>query len=200
MKRRGSIVLLAAAMLLACSVAVWGQGGETPKPTLNLMLNPLGLVQFGPIAQLEVPITPNLYGLAHVRLHGLGLLSYLLLSDIPASYSFAVGSGVRYFFLDKNTPHAPYLGALVEAGYGPYSGDIGSSYEYQGSSFYLTLAFNGGYRWRFGSFIVEVGAYAGVSPTVWSQWHYVTSPSVIHDGFLNTIFFGMAELSIGWEI
>jgi len=176
--------------------------GEPARPmaAMNFIGNPMGFLQAGPIVELEFQIKPGLYVIAHARIHGLGLLSQLLSDpDFPAFYSFAVGPAVRYFFLSKDTPHAPFLGFLTEFGFNPYSGDAGYSTAYAGSSIYLTFAANGGYRWRFGSFILETGAYAGVSPTLSSQWHYLSSPSVTHAGGTPITFFGMLELSIGWE-
>jgi hypothetical protein len=168
---------------------------------INFLLNPLGFLQFGPMVQLEFRIIPGLYGMAHARLDGLGLLSWVL-SDTEeiAFYSFAVGPGVRYFFVSKDSPHAPYVGFVAEFGYTPYTDDIGTIWENKGTSMYLTFAANGGYRWRFGSFIVEVGAYAGASPTISDRWYYVSSPSVIYEAGLPIIFFGMLEVSIGWEL
>jgi hypothetical protein len=192
----------ATVLLLTGACAAWGQGreGAPPVSRVTLMVNPLGLLQFGPIAQLEIPVSPDLSILAHLRLHGLGMLSYLLFTDTPAFWSLAAGSGVRYFFRSGSSPHAPYLGALLEVGYNPYSGNAGYSNAYAGSAVYLTLTLNGGYRWRFAAFFLEVGGYAGASPTVWSQWHFNSTPSVIHDGDTPTVFFGMAEVSFGWQL
>ncbi len=181
-------------------LAAFGAGQARPMEALNLVLNPLGFVQFGPLAQLEFCFSPGLYGLAHVRMHGLGLLSHLLASAEPEYYAFAVGTGLRYFFVSSQVPHAPYVGFIAEFGYNPYFGDVDTIWEYAGTSMYLTFAANGGYRWRFGSFLVQVGAYAGISPTLYSQWHYLTSPSVAYDGDLDVLFFGMLEVSIGWEL
>jgi hypothetical protein len=164
------------------------------------MVNPLGFLQFGPIVQLEIPMSPGFVGLAHFRLHGLGALSYLLFPDIPNFWSFAVGGGVRYFLLPPSSPVSPYIGGLAEIGYTPYYGDVGYVSEYQGNSIYLTVTFNAGYRWRFEGFLVEVGGYVGASPTVWSQWHYVSAPSVFYQGNLPIVFFAMAEVSIGWQL
>jgi hypothetical protein len=209
--RKTVIAMIAAVLLLACGLSAWAadyaelassSSGQTVQPmkALNLVLNPLGFLQFGPIVQLEFRFSPGLYGLAHVRMHGLGLLSHLILGSEPAYYAFAVGAGARYFFVSREVPHAPYVGFIAEFGYNPYFGDVGYSSEYEGTSLYLTFAANGGYRWRFGRFIVQVGAYAGLSPTLYSQWHYLTSPSVANEGDLDVVFFGMLEVSIGWGL
>jgi hypothetical protein len=202
MKMSKSIIVLAAVLLLTGALSAWGQEGAKPAPAsrTTLMVNPLGFLQFGPIAQLEIPVSRDLSVLAHVRLHGLGLLSYLLFPDTPAFWSVAAGSGVRYFFRSGSSPNAPYLGALVEVGYNPYSANVGYSDEYAGSAVYMTFTANGGYRWRFNSFVLEVGAYLGASPTLWSQYHYVSAPSVIYNGNLPVVFFGMAEVSVGWQL
>jgi hypothetical protein len=145
-------------------------------------------------------MTPNLYALAHVRFQGLGLLAHLLSYDAIAYWSTAVGGGARYFFTNPNTRNSPYVGAAAEVGYNPYSGDIGTSYAYHGSSVYLTVAANAGYRWRFDNFIVNVGGYLGAAPTLYSQYSYDNAPSTMLDGNLDTTFVAMVELSIGWAL
>jgi hypothetical protein len=182
-------------------LATSGAGQGRPMKAFNILLNPLGFVQFGPMVQFEFRIIPGLYGIAHARVHGLGVLSWVLAdTDEIGYYSFALGPGIRYFFVSKDVPHAPYVGFVAEFGYTPYASNIGYTDEYAGTAMYLTFAVNGGYRWRFGSFIVEVGGYAGASPTIFSQYHYLTSPSVNYEGRLPVTFFGMLELSIGWEL
>ena len=178
-----------------------GTGRAVPPMAASyVVVNPLGIVEFGPMVDLELRLSPKLYALAHVRFQGLGLLAHLISSDVIAYWSTAVGTGVRYFFTTPATPNAPYLGAAVEVGYNPYSGDKGYVSAYHGSSVYVTIAANGGYRWRFDNFIVNVGGYLGVAPTVYSQYSYDTAPSVMYDGTLDTTFVAMAEVSVGWAL
>lgn len=172
-----------------------------PMAASYLIFNPLGFLQFGPMVDLEFKLSPKLYGLAHVRLQGLGLLAHILAYDEMAYWSTAVGGGVRYFFTSPSGPNAPYVGGAVEVGYNPYYGDLAyPSSAYHGSSVYVTVAANAGYRWRFGDFIVNVGGFLGVAPTVYSKWSYDIAPSVMYDGFLDTTFVAMVELSIGWGL
>jgi hypothetical protein len=171
-----------------------------PMAAMNLLLDPLGFLQFGPVAQLEFQFFPGLYGYVHARLNGLGLLPWLLYSSSPAIYSFAVGPGVRYFFLSKDSPHAPFLGFLTEIGYTPYSANTGYTDALEGTAINLTFGANAGYRWRFGTLIVQVGAYAGASPRMSSVWHYLSTPTDQHTDPADVVFFGMLDVSIGWEM
>ncbi len=174
---------------------------SAPMASSYLVLNPLGFLQFGPMVDLEFKVTPKLYALAHLRLQGLGLLAHILAYDEMAYWSTAVGGGVRYFFTSEGTPNAPYVGFAGEIGYNPYYGDLAYPLSaYHGSAVYFTVAANGGYRWRFEKFIVNVGGYLGVAPTVFSQWSYDAAPSVMYDGTLDTTFVAMVELSIGWAL
>lgn len=176
------------------------KGPTTPMDASYLIINPLGLLQYGPMVDLEFRITPKLYGIAHIRLQGLGLLAHILATDEMAYWSSAVGTGVRYFFTQSGTPNAPYVGFAAEVGYNPYYGNVGYTDEYKGSAVYLTFAANGGFRWRFNNFVVNVGGYLGAAPTIYSEWAYVKSPDVKQPGILDTTFVAMAELSIGWAL
>lgn len=176
-------------------------GPAEPLASSYLLLNPLGFLQFGPMVDLEFRVTPQLYGMAHLRLQGLGLLAHLISYDQMAYWSTAVGGGVRYFFTSGATPNAPYVGGALEVGYNPYYGDLSYPLDaYHGQSVYLTIAANGGYRWRFDKFVMNVGGYVGVAPTVYSQWSYDIAPSVMYNGNLDATFFAMVELSLGWSL
>lgn len=209
MRRKLSILLFAVGLAAAASEPAWAQQSARPMAPVNLIINPLGFVQFGPMIDLEFQLTSGLYGLLHARLAGLGLLTHLLeaasssdLNEDVRFYAFAVGTGLRYLFQSPGTPNAPYLGFLLEYGYNPYFDETGSIYDYTGTATYVTFAVNGGYRWRFDSFILEVGAYAGAAPTLTSTWKYTSNPgdTSTHQGVTGTTFFGMVEVSVGFEL
>ena len=209
MRRKLSILLISVIVAAAASGTVWAQNGSRPMAPANLIINPLGFIQFGPMIDLEFQLTPGLYGILHTRMAGLGLLTHLLemasssdLNEDVRFYAFAVGTGLRYFFQSPGTPNAPYIGFLAEYGYNPYFDDTGDIYAYTGTSTYVTFAVNGGYRWRFDSFLLQVGAYAGAAPTLTSTWKYTSNPgdTATHQGNLPTTFFGMVEVSIGFEL
>lgn len=176
------------------------QGPAPPMAKSYLVLNPVGVLQFGPIVDFEFRVSSKLYGFAHVRFHGLGLLSHVISTDVLSYLSTAVGGGVRYFFTNESSPNAAYIGGAAEVGYNPYSGDAGYVTAYHGSYINLTFAGNGGYRWRFDNFILNVGGYLGVAPTVYSKYSYDSAPTVMYDGRHDVTFVAMAEVSIGWAL
>jgi len=198
---RSFLAILLIVLLFFAGIGLCGAQESAPTQShLNLLFGPLGFLQFGPTTDLEVGFSSNLYGIVHVRLHGLGLLSYLLYDVTPAVYSVAVGPGLRYLFPIKGSPHAPYVGFLTEFGYNPYTGDAGYSSEYTGTTTYVTVAMNGGFRWQFDNFLLDVGAYAGVAPTLSDEYAYKSDPAVTYQGQKITTFFGMVELSLGFRL
>ncbi len=167
---------------------------------VNLLFQPAGFLQFGPIVELEFRLSPGLYMGVHLRFHGLGLLTHLIDINYPEIWGIAGGAGMRYFLMAGGAPEGFFVGGVVEVGYNGYYDNVGDPSEFHGSSVFLVTAANGGFRWRFGNFIVEVGAYAGVAPTLYSRYSYDSAPSVMIDGNKLITFFGMAELSIGWAL
>jgi hypothetical protein len=204
MRTKLAVAFIATILMTVAASNLSAQQNVRPMAPLNLIINPLGFLQAGPIVDLEIQVSPGLYVLLHTRFHGLGLLSHLLEASGSSSgtediqfYSVAFGTGLRYLFVSQNSRNAPYLGFIVEYGYNPY---FDNTYDYTGTSTYINLAANAGYRWRFDSFLLEVGAYLGAAPTLTSEWYYNATPSVKYAGTKTTTFFAMVELSIGFEL
>ncbi|MBN2351439.1 MAG: hypothetical protein JXD23_02645 [Spirochaetales bacterium] len=170
---------------------------EEREPTAALLLQPLGFLQFGPIAELELRLAPSLSMSFHIRLHGLGLLSHLLVTDGTEFWGAAAGLGMRYFLYPTDAPHAWFFGGMVEVGVNGFYGDAGLATAYHGVSIFMVAAANGGYRWRFGAFILEAGIYVGVGPALSCSYWYDASPQFQYNGGLPFTFFGMGELSLG---
>lgn len=154
---------------------------SAPAPGANILINPLGVLQFGPIVALEIEMNPRLYFALHARYHGAGALSYLTDWGLTPA-SFAGGAGVRYFFRQPGISGEAYIAFTPELGLNSY-GD-------GGTVTYVTVLFNAGYRWWFGDVLMNVGADFGGAFIVATS--YVDSPAVEP--------FGMLELSFGWGL
>ncbi len=197
--RRTNVVKKTAfAMLIAFLIlSTVPASAEDREPTAALFLQPLGFLQFGPIAEVELRLAPSLSMSFHVRLHGLGLLSHLLVTDDTAYWGTAAGIGMRYFLYPSAAPHAWFFGGMVEIGVNGFSGDAGLATAYRGVSIFMVAAANGGFRWRLGAFILEAGVYLGIGPTLASAYWYEAYPQLMYNGGLPFTFFGTGELSLG---
>ena len=156
--------------------------GGHPLPAIDLVINPLGLLQFGPIVDLELRATPGLYLLLHLRFHGLGVISHVMESYTLSIPSFAGGTGLRYFFTPQ-TGSTGYLGFVVEVGHNWFT----EGYE----DTYITFVANGGYRWTFGSTMMNLGAYLGAAQTVAND---------LPDALFPLTPVAMLELSFAWGL
>jgi hypothetical protein len=185
------------ALIVFLLLSVPPAAAAEPEPAVTLLFQPLGFLQYGPAAEVEFRLTPALYLSAHVRANGLGLLTHLLTTDGTEFWGVAAGAGLRYLLYPDASPHAWFVGGLVEAGVNGYYGDVGLVTAYHGAAVFMVVAANGGFRWRFGSFLLEAGAYAGISPTLFSQYSYDSYPDITYVGGLPFTFFWTVELSLG---
>lgn len=175
-------------------------GPDKEESAVNLLFQPAGFLQFGPVVEFEFRLAPGVLLGAHVRFHGLGLLSHLVALDYTEIWGIAGGLGVRVFVLPGGVSEGFFVGGVTEVGVNGYYDDIGYATAYHGAGIFIVAAANSGYRWRFGNFILEAGAYAGVAPTVYSKYSYDNTPSVMYDGLQVITFFGFLELSLGWML
>jgi hypothetical protein len=168
-----------------------------------LSVNPLGFVQFGPMVNMEFGFPNNMVLNIHTRFPSAGLLSYVVLdhSDgIDDLSGIAFGGGLLFFMTDNK--HKPYVGGLLEY----HTADIlygeGDSWEWDKTENALVIAANGGYRFRFGHFFLNTGAFLGAA-FVSYEWEY-TDPSYgeydddPRDG-TDVQPFGMLEVTLGVE-
>ncbi|MBL7136363.1 MAG: hypothetical protein ISS81_07215 [Candidatus Marinimicrobia bacterium] len=168
------------------------------------LFHPLGFLQFGPILEGEFIIVPNTYFTAHFRYSALGFLYQALASEgfeNEVSFgSMALGVGIRRFLESPNSPNRFYFAGFAEYGWGGTRGDVDTKWEWEGKNTQIIFASNFGYRWRFPSkFILNLGLMAGVSKGIKDDWWYINNPDYIHEDSPETYFFGMLELSLGWE-
>jgi hypothetical protein len=191
--KRSALAFLAALLVLPSLPAA----AEDREPAAALFLQPLGLLQFGPMAEVEFRLAPALSMSAHVRAQGLGLLSHLLVTEAVEYWGMAAGVGMRYFIYPGAGPNAWFVGGMADIGLLGFSGDAGLATAYHGISLFTVFAANAGFRWRFGAFILELGVYAGVGPTIFSNYQVDANPGITYDAATPFTFFGMGELSLG---
>jgi hypothetical protein len=169
---------------------------DEPPPRL-LTLDPLGLIQFGPVVGLEFRVSPTSYLTAHVRWATAGLVYYAIASDGFEDGvnpdNLAVGIGYRAL-LGEVGPHHWYVRPVVEYGWGTTSGE-----QEKYRSTYVTFVGNLGYRWRFARSVTNVGVYAGMARQLTNDWWYVDSPGEVMSDDRTTYPIGMVEVSFGWE-
>jgi len=163
-----------------------------PISPVALLINPLGILQFGPIVQMEFRTGSGFVLGPHVRFAGFGLLTHIV-NDYEETdlSSMAVGFGFKGLMGPSRTPHKFYIGAMTE--YGWSGGRDDDWYETEYSNKYITVFANLGYRWRFQSgMFLNLGAFLGVAYVFEDKSNYVDYGS-------DVIPLPMLELSFGWE-
>ena len=167
-------------------------------------VNPLGLLQFGPMVEYAFKINKRAYASLNLRLSGIGLLYQAIITngfeDYLAPWSFALGIKSTGLLPSQTSNNALYFGGYFELGFNWDAGDLGTSYEWESRFGTLAAASNIGYRWRFPSgFFINLGLFAGVAFEIWDTWWYVYAPGYEYEGTKEIVFFGFLEFSMGWE-
>ena len=173
------------------------QGAESSELKANIYVNPLGLLQFGPMIGVEIPGGPTGYFDLHVRLQGLGALTYITNDDEDTKVTqFGIGGGYRAFLGRPGLQNQYYAGGIVEFVYSPYGTD-----NYEGAEYGAVAAGQFGHRWRYESgFFLNVGGIVGAYYPASSEWYYFSDPSVKFEGSTDLVTVVMAELSLGWVL
>lgn len=201
-KTARAIQLLWIVCLIGClfTLRAHAQTSEgLPKRTFNI--NPLGLLQFGPIVQGEFKVNDRGYLVPHVRIPYLGILYHVINwddgSDEVSISPLALGLGGGYKVLFPVEKGAWYLGGALDYSFGSSSGTDGAG-SWDSKFQNVAIMSNGGFRWRSTRkrSVLSVGAYVGVSLPVQDEWTGSRGDS----GDDRTIIpMGMLELSFGWE-
>ena len=169
-------------------------------PAWALQVNPLGLLQFGPIVQAEFKVSDQGHYLApHVRFPYFGVLYHVLTidgeDDVTVSPG-ALGVGIGYKKLFANVTGAWYIGGAIDYSFGKSESDGRVKWNNEFSN--LNLMANGGWRWRNpdSRFVFGVGAFLGPSIALKDDTTYT-------DGHVEdereSSFLAMLELTLGWE-
>lgn len=174
-------------------------GGELAAKSFNI--NPLGLLQFGPILQYEIKTSQNAVFAPYFRYAYLGVVSHVLYTGFEdgsslSPASFGIGAGLKGF----STPvgNSFYYGGFAEFNTAKARYDIGETYETELKENGIAIVSNLGYRWRrtSGKYL-NVGLFAGVYSELKSEERYVSDGS-LESTDKGTMFFAMFELAFGW--
>jgi len=171
-------------------------------PRRTFSINPLGVLQFGPVFQSEFKVSQRGYFTSHVRIPYLGVLYHVLNanddSDEVTVSPVALGLGASYKTMFPTPKGAWYIGGILEYSFGSSTGNDGREWKSEFSN--IALASNGGFRWRWPNKknAVGVGAYLGFYSALRDEWWYVNNPGNKKDERSTTPFL-MLELSFGWE-
>ena len=162
-------------------------GKVQPMGKTELLINPLGVLQFGPIIDFNFNMGNFSIG-PHLRMSSLGLLYHVITDyDELDMGSAAIGISFKNYFGYSQDKF--YAGGILEYGWG--SGMEEGYYDYWYDHEYFSILSNFGYRWRYDSgFFLNVGAIVGPAFATVEEYDYYSDETWI-------IF--MAELSIGWE-
>ena len=198
--------ILLTCLLLCSSLGSAAQDAErSDLPSSTLIINPLGLLQFGPMFQYETRMgNSSAYLVPHLRLGYLGVVTHLLWTGfeddaILSPLNLGVGLGVRGLSTFSTNSNAFYWGGFLEYSIGKARYSVGEIDETEEISSNLQIIANAGYRWRFPSGrSISVGVYVGPSLTLSDEERFVESGE-LYDTYNQTIFFGMLELAFGWE-
>jgi len=176
-----------------------------PLPRMTLNVNPLGLLQFGPIIQGEFRLAADRssYIVPHVRIPYLGVLYHAITiddrSDETTVSPLALGLGGGYKALIPVKKGAWYVGGAIDYSFGSATGnDAGGDWESRFSN--IAIMSNGGFRWRpiNKKHVFSLGAYLGAAIPARDEWWYVSTPDETHDE-RQLVPMIMLELSFGWE-
>jgi len=178
---------------------------ESILPNGALVMDFLGLLQYGPFFQYEVRIAEKLYLVPSVRFGYFGLLYNAVWGVFGDKSSYLVfpcagiGIGALRFSPFENN-NALYYGGFIEYGSSKTVWDEGKADEsyqlWKGISFIGKI----GYRWRYDSGrFLSAGMYTGLTNPISDKKHYVYDPSrnAEYDDPLR--FMIAFELSFGWE-
>jgi len=171
-------------------------------PQTSFNINPLGLIQFGPIFQLEVKVAPRSYLTPHFRYAFAGVLTHAVWTEFEedselSAGTAAIGVGLKSFA--ETTGNTWYYGAVVDLGWATARYDVSETSASEEKATTLSALSNVGYRWRSThNTYVNVGLYAGVSFDLKAEERRLDNNELIEMTDETTLF-AMLEISFGWE-
>lgn len=172
----------------------------------GIYANPLGFVQFGPIAGMELTIASRVVLDAHARFSSVGLLMYVVTESKDGGTPYKVsgmglGGGLKYMIPSRIG--GLYLGMYIENGWQTQYYDENEPWIWQEDVKYFVTAANIGYKFKFSSgFFLKTGAIFGTANVFEDKWYYTRNyngDSSIHDAGSEVQPFGMLELGLGIE-
>jgi len=175
-------------------------GQELPQSSFNI--NPLGLLQFGPIFQYEGKVGGQTYLVPYFRYAYAGLLTHAVWTEFDENSelspgSLAFGLGVKSFA--QNEGSSIYYGAFLDYSRTKVNYAVEFIDETERNSTDLAVVPNFGYRWRTERGVYfSLGLFSGLSFTLNDEERYVED-NELYATYDETTFFAMLEFSIGWE-
>ena len=175
-----------------------GQGSLAQR---SFNINPLGLLQFGPIFQYEIKTSENSVVAPYFRYGYLGVVTHALYTEFDdnselSPATFGVGIGMKGFM--EPVGNTWYYGGFAEFNIGKVQYDIGEPDETEFKDNAVAFVSNLGYRWRNrDNKYVNVGLFAGVNIDLKAESYYVSDRS-LEGTYEETLFFAMIELAFGW--
>lgn len=175
---------------------------DSELPQLSFNINPLGLLQFGPIFQLESKIAPQTVIAPYFRYAFAGVATHAIWtgfeedSELSAGTA-AVGVGLKNF---ATTDDSWYYGGILDFSWATARYDVSEIDATEEKATTLALVSNFGYRWRSGrGTYINVGLLAGASFDLKAEERFISTGDLYSDNAAVGIF-GMFELSFGWDI
>jgi hypothetical protein len=130
----------------------------------NLHVNALGLLQFGLIPRLELGGATSFLLGAHF--FNTGALSYVVIPGNNEELNFSIGGnlGARRYFHARGGQRGGYIGGFLEYASITTTDDSDDRAKYERGL--LIPAFEAGYRWVWGKFLLDLGGLAGAAVPV----------------------------------
>lgn len=175
-------------------------GGSEDLPKSTFHINPLGLLQFGPILMYEARIkSSNAYFAPWFRFGYLGVLTHLSWdADEVSPLNLGIGTMIKSYST-TDSGNAIYYGGGLEYAIGQANYDVDTSFETEEKFTGLGILGNVGHRWRYdsGNFI-NLGLLTGVIITIKDEERFVSDGSLYME-YDETLFIAMLEFSFGWS-
>jgi len=179
---------------------------STKSNRFGIYVNPLGLVQFGPMAGAEIIIHSHLVLDGHVRFSSLGALMYVTTKNDEDGKPYkisglGVGLSIKYLAGPRNGGF--YIGMLFEEGSQEQYYAEDKDWVWQSHTQYFVAAPNLGYKFAFkNGFYVNTGVILGAAFVYKDEWHHTKNyenDSAIHENPSSVKLFGMLELTLGYD-
>ena len=135
---------------------------EKPGPSgANLHVNALGVVQFGLIPRLEIGGSTTFLLGAHF--YNTGVLSHVVIPGDDEELQFSIGGniGLRHYFNRGGGQYGGYFGGYLEYASLTMTDETSDMAEYNRRM--VIPAVDAGYRWVWGSFLLDLGGMAGAA-------------------------------------
>lgn len=196
------ILLLALYPVFAQDDASIPGGGSTASlPQSSFHINPLGLLQFGPVFMYESRMgSGTTYIAPYFRYGYLGLGTHLdWNADFVSPVNLGFGALIKSYSITGDQSNALYYGGGLELYFGSANYDVDTQFETIERYVGLPIVGNFGYRWRYPTKnIINLGIILGAAITLSDEETFVSDGSLYAE-YDETTFFGMLEFSFGWE-